>query len=373
MRRFALTLNLTHDCNLACPYCYAGEKVHKPISFETGMAGVELALSETPELLDVAFFGGEPLMEWALLKRFVEAIEARMATQTPACRVRFTTTTNGTLLTEARVDYLVAHDFEIAISLDGNQAAHDVNRPRVGGGSSFEATLSGLKACLGRIRKVTVIMVLTPQSAPMLGESVRFLFEQGARRISLNPNFYATWGEEDKAALTTGHQAAAAFYVEQFEAGEPFYLDFIESKVITRLKGGYACGDRCDFGANEVAVAPSGRLYPCERLIGDDTGELSIGHVHEGGFDELARLKLLADKGNHDPDCDDCALKERCMSWCGCVNYASTGAINQPSDFLCFYEQLCISEADGAATQLWVARNPAFLKRFYGLDVAADG
>ncbi|MBU0554154.1 radical SAM protein [Myxococcota bacterium] len=369
MRRFALTLNLTRDCNLACPYCYAGDKVAEAISFETAMAGVELALSARPQLLDVAFFGGEPLLEWDLLMRLVEAIEARVALVEPPCRVRFTTTTNATQLTSERIDALVAHDFEIAVSLDGVRAAQDINRPTRGGGSSFEASLRGLKLALGRIKKVTVISVLTPQSAPMMAEGVRFLFEQGARRISLNPNFYATWSEADKAALTAEHQAAADFYVERFEAGEPFYLDFIESKVITRLKGGYACGDRCDFGANEVAVAPSGRLYPCERLIGDDTGELSIGHVHEGGFDELARLKLLAEKGNHDPDCESCALKDRCMSWCGCVNYASTGRINQPGDFLCFYEQLCIHTADSAATRLWVARNPAFLKRFYGLDL----
>ncbi len=364
MKRFALTLNLSHACPLSCHYCYAGKKISKAMSFETAMAGVELALASKPELLDISFFGGEPLLEWPLLQGVVEATKIRTAKS--GARLRFTLTTSGILLNEERARWLAQEKFEIGLSLDGDRRSQDLGRLMADGSSSFEATLAGLHIALPTISRVEVIMVLTPENAAYVAEGLRFLFREGARFISFNPNLYVDWPPESQALLSRAMREVADFFVERYLDDEPFYLDFIQSKIITRLKGGYACGDQCQFGADEVAVAPSGRLYPCERLVGDDTGEMAMGHV-ETGFDELVRLQFLQQRGNDDPECARCSLKERCMNWCGCVNYASTGLINRASDFNCFYEKLCIQEADRAATRLWAAKNPAFLKRFYGM------
>ncbi|MBN2685468.1 MAG: SPASM domain-containing protein [Pontiellaceae bacterium] len=135
--------------------------------------------------------------------------------------------------------------------------------------------------------------------------------------------------------------------------------------MITRLKDGYAACDRCSFGEREVAVAPSGNLYPCERLVGDDRNtEMQIGTVFDG-FAEGNYLELLRRRGNANAECAECAQKERCMNWCGCINYATTGQINQVAGIVCFHEQLAIEVADRVGNALYAENNPAFLKQFY--------
>jgi uncharacterized protein len=138
--------------------------------------------------------------------------------------------------------------------------------------------------------------------------------------------------------------------------------------IITGVKGGYACSDRCKFGCGEIAVAPSGRIYPCERLVGnDDDDSVCIGTV-AGGFAPEKYQALLAQRGNRDPECVGCALQERCMNWCGCINYTTTGRIDSTPGIVCFHEKLSIREADRVAKILFDERNPHFLRRFYRVD-----
>ena len=358
-----LTLCLTHDCNLACRYCYAGRKRPASMERETAAAALELAFDQAASgEMQVSFFGGEPLMEWDTLTWATRWGE-EMAVQR-GIDLLLTVTTNGTRLTDDRVSWLADHGFAIAVSIDGDRVSHDRARLRRDGGSSFDATLAGLLRALARSPNTEAIFVVTPDNVDQVFEGTRFLADQGVRCISLNPDFYAGWSDDQLATLEAQYALAADLFVERFRAGGDLYLNFVDGKILTRLKGGFSCADRCSFGEGEIAVAPTGRIYPCERLVGDDTGELSIGHVRKG-FDELSRLALIAKRGNHDADCATCAVRERCMNWCGCINHATTGAIDRVSALVCFHEQLCIREADRAAEVLWRERDPLFLRKYY--------
>ena len=117
--------------------------------------------------------------------------------------------------------------------------------------------------------------------------------EVGVPRISINPNFYTDWPEAPLEQWTRSFRELGDFYMDQFRAGRPFELNFINSKIITRLKDGYAACDRCSFGEREIAVAPSGNIYPCERLVAEDRNmEVCIGSVFDG-FDEGKYFALL--------------------------------------------------------------------------------
>ncbi len=359
-----LTLCLTHDCNLACSYCYAGHKRAVVMTRETAAAALDLAFRELRTgKLQLSFFGGEPLLEWDTLAWATD--RARGMAADAGVDLQLTVTTNATLLTDERVAWLTDREFALGISIDGDRESHDRTRPARGGGSSFDRTLAGLCRALPHSPNAEAIFVVDPANVDRVLDGTRFLADQGVRCISLNPNFYTAWSDDRLAVWEEQYARVADLFVERFRASEDLYINFVDGKILTRLKEGFSCADRCSFGEGEIAVAPSGRIYPCERLVGDDSGELAIGQA-ETGFDELARLAVIARRGNHDGDCDECALKERFMNWCGCINHATTGAIDKVSALVCFHEQLCIREADRAAEILWAEQNPLFLRKYYG-------
>lgn len=359
-----VSLALTHACNLACTYCYAGAKRPCAMTWDTAAAGLAFAFGFNTPKLQLGFFGGEPLLEWELLTRATEHAEALAAAR--GTELKKTVTTNATRLTAERVDWLLAHGFYPAISLDGNRAMHDLTRPFADGRSSHEAVLRGLRFALARFPEVEVIIVPDPRNVMHLADSVRELADvENVLRLSVSPNFYAKWDDDALASLRHGFDAIGDFYLERYRAGRALAVNVIDSKVITRLKDGYACRDKCNFGEREIAVAPSGHLYPCERLIGDD-GDLRmcIGDVRNG-FDEAKRRQVLQRRGNVNPECLSCGYRSRCMNWCCCINYTLTGAIDQTDGMVCFHERAAIEVADRVANALYAEGNAPFLKRFY--------
>ena len=359
-----LTLCLTHDCNLACAYCYAGAKRRDAMTWDVAQRAIDFAFGPDDAKRQLGFFGGEPLMQWNLLRRALEYAES---IDTPeGVTLLKTLTTNGTLLDDDKLAWLAERDVFLAVSIDGDRAMHDLTRPLRGGGSSFDACVAGLRRALAVLPQTEVIVVPDPRNVWRLADGVKHLADEtGAIRISINPNFYVEWPQASLDAWRREFEKLGAFYIERFRSGRPLYLNFIDGKVITRLKDGFEACDRCSFGEDEIAVAPSGRIYPCERLVGEDTNdEVCIGTVHEG-FDVDKRLALMARRGNTNDDCLECRLKHRCMNWCGCINYATTGSIDRVDGVVCFHERMAIAIADRVANTLYEEGNRAFLEQFY--------
>ena len=359
-----LTLCLTHDCNLRCRYCYGGEKSRRHMSLATARAALELALARTSARLHLVFFGGEPLLRWRTLTTLAD--EARARGREAGVELRPTVTTNGTLLSPARVAWLRDHDFVVAVSCDGVRAAHDAHRLGPDGRSSHARTTTGLQRALAAGLPVRTILVLDPATVELLPASLAWLRSLGAADFVVNPNWFADWtAEELRERWARAYAAAAALWVAAFREDRPFWLSFLDDKVSTHLKGGYTPSERCDLGRRNLVVAPSGRLYPCDRLVGEDRDErFVIGDVSTGPVPE--RVAALVQRTCAMPaDCLECAVAPRCRNRCACANLALTGAIDTPSETLCFHEQLAIRTADTAAATLFAERNPAFLRRHY--------
>ena len=210
-----------------------------------------------------------------------------------------------------------------------------------------------------------------PLNVDWLGESFDALLELGARNLSMNVNYEGTWEEPERERFQVALRKLGDRYVEAYRRGAAFTLNLFDSKIVTHLKLGYADRDRCDFGCEEVAVSPRGRLYPCDRLVGmDDKDEVIIGDVFEG-IDPVRRDALIAQKNEIMDDCADCAVSHRCMHWCGCVNHAMTGSVGGVSGLLCWFEQRMIEESDRVASILFQEENPGFIRRFYAPRVRA--
>ena len=357
-----VALVLTHECNLGCPYCYAGRKFSKRMNRDVAELAIGYATVDRPEKVQISFFGGEPLLAWDLLEDYTKLANSQLSVL--GLKPKFVVTTNGTCFTKERLEFLRENDFFLGLSIDGIPEAHDKSRPFTNGKGSFEAVYRGLKQMLRSGIDFETISVVDPSNVRHIGETVRFLVDAGVRRVSLNPNFDGIWSDDDLAAWEAGYKEVGEVYLSSYRRGHLVRINVIDDKVLTHLKGGYKAHDHCEFGRSAIAVSPAGNIYPCERLVGADEDDTHvIGTVHEG-FRER-RQELICSTGNHNEECDDCALKGRCMSWCACANMADTGVMNMPGGLVCFHEQTAVSVADDVASRLYKEANPMFLQNYY--------
>ncbi len=359
-----LTLFLDHQCNLACTYCYNGEKFPRPMPFEVACKAVDLVVKSDRPLKQVGFFGGEPMLRFDLIREITRYVRQRTAAY--PVPVTLVVTSNSTLFTPERIEWLAANRFHLGVSIDGCPPAHDACRVRADRRGSHADVAAGITRALAAGLPVKSISVIDPANVHLLPDSLDHLLDLGLRQLSFNLNYEATWDDAARERFEVALHAFADRYAAAFRRGLRFKLNLLDSKIVTHLKGGFACSDRCDFGCEELAVSPAGRLYPCDRLIGmDDRDDVVIGTVHDG-VDPARRDALIQAKNAILDECAECEYVMRCMHWCGCVNYAMTGSVGGVSGLLCWFEQALIAQADRVAEELYAEKNPAFLERFYG-------
>lgn len=366
MRPFHLSLTLTHACNLACSYCYMGEHHAGTMAWSTAERALELgfAAAAGASALDLGFFGGEPLLEAELMFRVAQ--RARTMAAASGVALRMQVTTNGTLVDDALAARLEGLGIVTTLSLDGTREAHEATRPRSGGQSSYDAAVRGLVALRGAGWLSDVVAVVAPANVEHLSASVTALRDLGAMRIHLNPAFDAAFTDAHLARWERELVAVAAAWADAHRRGAPFRLPALENKIAAAVAGGLRPGDVCAVGRGSVAVAPSGFLYPCDRLVGEDRdGRRRIGHLDHG----LADLQLPP-RGPAAEECGPCAIRDRCGGHCACANIAETGAPDLPGPVQCWYEQVVARIADETGHALLAEQNVPFLAWAYG-NVAA--
>lgn len=366
-RPLLLTLCLTHDCTLRCRYCYAGRKYAHAMTRETAEAAIELGLQEAADRscgLDIAFFGGEPLMEWELLQHCHGYLSSRAAEMGIA--VRYGITTNGTLLSQDKLEWMAERNYLIGLSLDGSPAMHDTNRRFADGLGSHAA----VREALERINSIPtlrskVICVVNPANHLYLREGVRWLSKHYGGEIGLNFDYWSEWTDEQFDSLTQELEGMVSDLTDTYRNGQPVRLEAIDGKIRSHLYENAGFCNHCHIGEQEIAVSVDGKLFPCSRMVGvGDEPEITFGDVRSG-IDRARQHYYIATRGNATPECRICTLRHRCTNTCGCTNYAGTGTINQVSPFLCNLQQTLIRLADSMAETLYQEKNSAFMNKFY--------
>jgi uncharacterized protein len=306
-----VALVLTHSCNLDCTYCYMGAHLRRSMPVGVALRALEWALSQDRDV-DLSFFGGEPLLEWELLAAC--ARRARELAEQRARRLRLQVTTNGTRLTEPRVDELRRLGVSVAVSIDGIRVAHEATRPRAGGGSSFDLAVAGARRVRARGMPLEVVCVVSPANVQWLARGVRFAADDlGAWRVHLNPAWNERWTSDRVELLEKQLQELAPYWRGRFARRRGPELPAFENHLVAGRRP-------CRFGDGHVAIAPSGRIYPCERLVGQDDGSSAtfvIGHLDSG----IERLQAGCTSG-----------------WCACANIAQTGSAGEEGELQRWYE-----------------------------------
>ena len=364
-----LTLNLTHACNLSCSYCFAGEARRQEMPPEVGRASIDWAIrkaaASAERSLEISFMGGEPLLAMDLLVDL--ASHALVAGAAAEVAVRLQTTTNGTLLDDARLDRLAPFDIDLAVSIDGLPEVHDRIRRTRGGAPTGAAVWRALDRAVMRCRSVSVVCVVTPASVDGLADAIRAFAAHGIRRISLNPDWTSEWEDSDLERWRRAYIGAADVYLAAYRDGSPFALNLFDEKIDLHIRGSRDATFGCGSDPDDVAVAPSGRIYGCGRSVGEDRNAAgSCGDIRAPGGDLLEGRPFAVSTAPE--ECASCVHRTRCASRCACANRESSGHAGIPGDVICWHEKMVIPMADSMAATLFAEANPAFLLRFYGLD-----
>ncbi len=363
-----LTLFVEHQCNLRCTYCYNGNKFNAAMPWDIAEKAIRSALSRFPgAVFDLSFFGGEPLIRIDLIRRCVQLASSMLSGFAPRPRLRVLMNTNGTLIDDDVVRLLAPaslYQSTAFVSLDGPREVHDKHRVRVDGKGSYDDAVRGIRRLLEARVPVVVMAVVGTKTARLLGDSLEEFLALGVGNVAFHINYRDDWDEKSIERLRTGLRDACDILMAAFRKGAAPLVDPIHTKILSHMTGGLPCASRCTLD-NEVAVAPSGRLYPCAQMIGEDRNDqLVIGHV-DTWIDRDSVRRLQQAKNVVELTCADCALRARCQSHCGCRHLALTGELGKIDAVLCETEKAMIEAADRVAQTLHDERCPAFIRQYY--------
>jgi uncharacterized protein len=201
-----------------------------------------------------------------------------------------------------------------------------------------------IKHALKTFPLIPVNAVYSPETMESLPVVVEYLASLGVQRIFLNPDISAVWTEKQADALPQLFGKIGKMYLDYHLQNEPRYISLIDSKIGVILRGGYQPMEKCRMGDGELAFAPSGNIYPCERLIGSDNENLHCFGNINNKVDLKKRCRHVPTEAVN-TECLNCSLNGYCMNWCGCTNYAMAGKYDTVAPFLCASEKAAINVA----------------------------
>lgn len=364
-----MELFLNHACNLRCTYCYNGIQSPGPMSADIMDAALEMAFTQPTEVVNVGFFGGEPLVSFDLVRRGT-TMARRMAAERHR-KLRLIMTTNGTLLNGEHLDFLVKNRFRLAVSLDGPQKVHDRYRVDTDGHGTHATVVKNLKAALAVKPDIAVIAVTGPDTVRHAADALRFSASLGVERHHTAIDYSSAWDKNALRRFSRGMERLADAWADLYRSGNPVKLPLIDSKIARNILHPLVKLPRCSCGGREWTVGPSGRIYPCDRMVGPDDGTGPfIGDV-VSGIDPAKQAAFLTCHMSTPPGCARCPDAHRCSFWGSCIKFNMTKTITAtPPPELCRMEKSIMRAADRVAGELWTEHNRHFIQRFYEDDRA---
>jgi uncharacterized protein len=337
----ALCIHICHDCNLRCRYCFADEGAYHSarefMSEDTAKAAIDFLLknSGNRKVLEVDFFGGEPLMCLQTIKNVVYYAKAEAAKL--GKRFLFTTTTNALLLDDDAIKFFNEEMENVVLSLDGRKEVHDAIRKTVNGKGSFDLVINHIKKFVqSRGDKSYYVRGTFTSKNLDFAKDVIFMAENGFDSISVEP----VVTEIDDLAIKPEHLPAIKEeyknlcdqYLEKYKEGQGF--NFFHFNV--DLEGGPCLSKRvsaCGAGNEYFSVVPNGDIYPCHQFAGDP--KFLMGNVFEGKINDEIRNKFATSCLFTRKKCDGCFAKFICSGGCSANNYHFTGDIETPYEITC--------------------------------------
>ena len=338
----ALCLHIAHDCNLACKYCFAEEGEYHGrralMSFEVGKKALDFLIASSGNRinLEVDFFGGEPLMNWQVVKDLVAYGRSREEESNK--KFRFTLTTNGVMLDDEVMEFANKEMDNVVLSIDGRKSVNDYMRPFRNGKGSYDLIVPKFKKFAdSRNQERYYVRGTFTRSNLDFAKDVLHLADLGFKQVSVEPvvapdEVDYSLREEDLPDIFAEYDYVAKEIInrENAENGFNFFHFMID------LTGGPCVHKRlsgCGTGTEYLAVTPWGDLYPCHQFVGEE--EFLLGNVDDGIVtphicDEFKGCNVYA-KG----ECRECFARFYCSGGCAANAYNFSGSINDVHEISC--------------------------------------
>lgn len=339
----AVCLNIIHACNLRCKYCFADEgeyNGHKgKMSLETAKKAIDYVVKRSGprKNIEIDLFGGEPTMMMDTIKEIIAYARENEAKWNK--RIRFTMTTNATLLTDEMMDYMDKELENIILSIDGRKEVNDKVRIRFDGKGSYDQILPNIKKMVAKRDKTkahTVRGTFTRENLDFY-EDVKMMVDEGFREISIEP-----------VVLEDGHPLALRKedLPKIFESYDKLYDELVQKKAEGKefnfyhfkvdLNGGPCVYKRisgCGAGFEYVAITPQGEVYPCHQFVGKE--EYKLGSIYDDSYNADLGMSFKKAHIYNKPKCRNCWARFYCSGGCQANNIAFNNDINNPYDIGC--------------------------------------
>ena len=339
----ALCLHIAHDCNLSCKYCFAEEGLYhgkkaELMSYEVGKQALDFLVnaSGSRHNLEVDFFGGEPLLNWQVVKDLVSY--GRSIEKEHDKHFRFTLTTNGVLLNDEVMEFVNREMDNVVLSIDGRKKIHDKMRPFQRGDGSYDLIVPKFqKLAESRNQDRYYVRGTYTRYNKDFSEDVLHLAELGFKQISVEPvvapedEQYAL-RMEDVPELCEQYDKLAAEMVRRHGTDDEF--NFFHFMI--ELEGGPCVYKRlsgCGSGTEYLSVTPTGELYPCHQFVGNEG--MQIGDVWQGVTNTPLQTEFKGCNVYSRPECGKCFAKYYCSGGCAANAYHFTGSIRGTYDVGC--------------------------------------
>jgi len=349
----AMCLHVAHDCNMNCAYCFgdkgAFEGIRCLLSLETGKKALDFLMknSGSRRNLEIDFFGGEPLMNFDVVKELVKY--GRENEGRYGKNIRFTITTNGILLDDEKIEYINDTMDNVILSIDGRPEVNDRMRKTVNGKGTYDIISNNYRNFVSKRDGLYYVRGTFTRHNLDFAEDVKHLVELGFSNVSVEPvvtsleNEYAL-RDEDKDVILKEYDRLSDMYIENALQGKPF--DFFHFNVdlnqgpcvIKRVSG-------CGAGTEYVAVSPEGDIYPCHQFVGNTDyrlGNLADEVFENRHYDMFNKAHIYNKKA-----CQDCWAKFYCSGGCHANALNMNGDIMQPYELGCELEKKRVECAIG--------------------------
>jgi uncharacterized protein len=330
----ALCLHVAHTCNLNCSYCFASQGRYSGeravMSFETGKQALDFLIANSGDRhnLEVDFFGGEPLMNFDVVKQLVAY--ARSVEKDAGKNFRFTLTTNGMLIDDDVIDFANKEMSNVVLSLDGRKEVHDRYRVDYLGRGSWERIVPKFQKLVeARGGKNYYMRGTFTHANPDFLEDIKVMLDLGFDELSMEPVVCApddpsALNESDLEIVKKQYEELAELMQKRRSEGRPFTF----YHYMIDLSGGPCIYKRisgCGSGTEYMAVTPWGDLYPCHQFVGDE--KFKLGNIWDGVTNHEMQEEFKACNVYARPECADCWAKLYCSGGCAANAYHATGSI----------------------------------------------
>lgn len=350
----SMCLNVAHDCNLRCAYCFAsqgdfnGDRDLMPL--EVGKKAFDFLVTQSKNRhnLEVDFFGGEPLMNFQVVKNLVAY--GRSLEKEYNKRFNFTMTTNAVLLNDENMRWIDDNMNNVVLSLDGRKAVNDHMRKTVSGGGSFDVIIENIKK-MAALREASgkeyYVRGTYTKNNLDFGKDVEFLAKQGFRSVSVEPvvtdetkNYAILEGDVDR--IKAEYDRLALAYLDKEAKG----LDYLFYHFMVNLDAGPCVYKRisgCGAGRDYVAVTPQGTIYPCHQFVGND--DFIMGNVDEGITNPQIKETFMGANLLKKEACRECWCRYFCGGGCHANAWNFNHTVMEPYDVSCEIEKRRVENA----------------------------